>query len=362
MNHPLPIRQWLMNLGSESNAFQVKESRKRIDASGSVPWDCRFALQPLPPDGHSFDLLVEAKRRLSPQVAVELLPRLRANAAGAVPTLACPFISPRVAAMCRESNVSYFDADGNAYIRGPHFLLHVAGRPRQHFQEPEGTADIYAPKSSRIVRMLLSAPQRPWGVLELAKKAAISNGLASRVKDALLKEAFIEEAREGIRVRKPRELLEAWQARYEPAGPMYSYYLMGTPHEVERRVTDWCERRNVPHALALFSAAARVAPMVRYNRATVYLDVGEQPFDQKEFEKELNAKAVDSGANLGIVPVNDPAVFFGALEVDSMRVLSPLQLYLDLSRQAGRGTEAAEEIFDRGLRALFEQVSARENR
>ena len=184
--------------------------------------DCRFALfSPSSPDGHSFDLLVEAKRRLSVlQVAVELLPRLRANAAGAVLTLACPFISPRVAAMCRESNVSYFDADGTCLLSAaPTFCCTSREGLANTFRSPKGPP-IFMPKSSRIVRMLLSSPQRPWGVLELAKKAAISNvRLASRVKDAPLKEAFIEEsARRHSRAKTAGTSGSGGRARHEPAG------------------------------------------------------------------------------------------------------------------------------------------------
>src|ERR1035437_6490445 len=260
METDLPIFDWLTSIARENGTFHISDSARKVStASRSIRWDNCFTVVPTPPAGPRFDLLVEAKPRLSPQLALELPPRLRANAGDAIPALCCPIISPRVAAMCREAQVSYFDADGNAYLRGPGFLLHVSGRPRQYHAELETTSDPFATKSSRIIRVLLSAPSRAWGVLELGNVAGVSKGLASRVKDVLVKQAFLEETREGLRIRRPRELLEAWQARYEPPQPLHSYYMMGTPQEAEARVSSWCDVNGIPYALAMFSGAWRLA-------------------------------------------------------------------------------------------------------
>ena len=49
----------------------------------------------------------------------------------------------------------------------------------------------------------------------------------------------------------------------------------------------------------------------------------------------------------------DAAVFTDAREVDGVRVISPLQLYLDLRALAGRGEDAAQEILEKQLHPLL---------
>jgi hypothetical protein len=50
---------------------------------------------------------------------------------------------------------------------------------------------------------------------------------------------------------------------------------------------------------------------------------------------------------------DDPAVFSDAREVDGVKVVSPLQLYLDLKVLAGRGDDAAQEILEKELHSLL---------
>jgi hypothetical protein len=47
---------------------------------------------------------------------------------------------------------------------------------------------------------------------------------------------------------------------------------------------------------------------------------------------------------------DDPAVFTDAKQIKGVKVVSPLQLYLDLKLLAGRGEEAADEILQKELR------------
>ena len=63
----------------------------------------------------------------------------------------------------------------------------------------------------------------------------------------------------------------------------------------------------------------------------------------------LGAKRVDSGANLVLAVPEDPFVFYQSRTIDDIAVVSPLQLYLDLRKQPGRGEEAAQEILKREI-------------
>jgi hypothetical protein len=58
---------------------------------------------------------------------------------------------------------------------------------------------------------------------------------------------------------------------------------------------------------------------------------------------------VDSGANVVLVVPEDPFVLYQSRTIDGIAVVSPLQLYLDLRKQPGRGEEAAQEILKREI-------------
>jgi len=58
----------------------------------------------------------------------------------------------------------------------------------------------------------------------------------------------------------------------------------------------------------------------------------------------LNLKEVESGANVMLLGPYDEGVFYGTQVVDDIRIVSPLQIYLDLKGYKGRGEEAAEVL------------------
>ncbi len=50
---------------------------------------------------------------------------------------------------------------------------------------------------------------------------------------------------------------------------------------------------------------------------------------------------------------DDTAVFTDTREIDGVKIVSPLQLYLDLKILAGRGEEAGQEILEKELLPLL---------
>jgi len=58
----------------------------------------------------------------------------------------------------------------------------------------------------------------------------------------------------------------------------------------------------------------------------------------------LNLKEVESGANITLLDPYDEGVFYGTQVIEDIRIVSPLQIYLDLKSYKGRGEEAAEVL------------------
>ena len=76
--------------------------------------------------------------------------------------------------------------------------------------------NIFAGKSPRIVRVLLSNPSKTWRLRELATEANVSLGLASIVTNRLIDMGFLIRDRSmRLKLRKEEELLKRWGAVYD---------------------------------------------------------------------------------------------------------------------------------------------------
>jgi hypothetical protein len=77
----------------------------------------------------------------------------------AVPLIVVPFMGPSGRQACIEANVSFVDVAGNANIEAPGLLVHVEGKPNRS-STPGRPSSVFAPRSSRVARLLLLDPRR----------------------------------------------------------------------------------------------------------------------------------------------------------------------------------------------------------
>jgi hypothetical protein len=217
---------------------------------------------------------------------------------------------------------------------------------------PKGIADLFSPRSSRIVRAMLAQPAKGWKVRELAMHAdvGVSVGLAAKVKQALIEESYAIEHQRELYLRDPVRLLENWAKHYAGPAEQIAMYFRGNTEAAEQAVAGWCRDNHITFALAGFSAAWRLAPEVRYNVAAVYVD--SRGFDREKLAKlgsYQGGKPVETGANLLLWSPYDASVLIGSRgesEAESP-VTSAIQTFLDLRRLGGRGEEAATAVYDR---------------
>jgi hypothetical protein len=100
---------------------------------------------------------------------------------------------------------------------------------------------------------------------------------------------------------------------------------------------------------------------VRYSVASLYLSP--EAFGPRWLESlrvDCGAQEVESGANLVLLTPFDKSVFVRRLPATE-RTTSPLQTWLDLQSLAGRGSEAAEAVFEKHLRKALESAAAEED-
>lgn len=308
---------------------------------------------------------IEAKKMLTPRRAFGSYQNLRRLPKDFIRLIYAPVISPRVASQAKEQGIGYFDAAGNCWIRSERdrLLIERNGRtsPRQTLRS---AADPFSPKSSRIVRAMLSEPTKGWQVRELAEheQVRVSPGLVVKVKRALVDEGYAIEHESLLRLCDPTGLLEAWATKYPGPQRQLSLYLRGDTATAEQVIGQWCQQNKLVYALGGLSAAWRLASETRYNVASVYVE--DRGFEDKlltRLDVRHGGKQVDSGANLQLWQAFDVSVFAGKAvsKQDSLPTTSPIQTYLDTKRTAGRGEDAAGAIFEKYLRRQFSAVAER---
>jgi len=299
-----------------------------------------------------YELILAVQAKGEPRMARDAAAKLLHYLAGrprVVGVFAAPYISPQAARICRESGIGYVDLAGNCHLAFGSVYVHVDGKPNVA-ADRRPLRSLYAPKSERVLRVLLRDPARRWQVQSLAAAAHVSIGLVSKVKSCLSDREWVESGpAAGVRLTTPGELLDDWARVYAARKTRHHEFfsLRGLP-EIEAGVAEVCSARDIPYALTGLSAAARLAPFVRYQRADAYVA---GPLDP--ILHALDLKVVPSGSNVRIRTPYDAGVLFDLGEHDGIALASSLQIYLDLRAEGGRAEDGAEFLRERILEPMW---------
>jgi hypothetical protein len=261
----------------------------------------------------------------------------------AYPIIIAPYISDSSAALLASKRVGYYDLAGNALIDFGPIFVRVYGKPRPNPVQRK-LKSIFRPRSARILRVLLTDPNKSRYVQDLSREANVSIGLVSKLKQKLIELELATETR-GLKLSKPGDLLDEWARSYQyDENRIEKYYSTFAPAELERKLPQVIPT-GVPYALTMFSGASKVAPFVRYNFASFYFSGRNE-----DITEPLKLKSVTTGANVWIFRPQDDGVYYGLQQIEGLRVASNLQLYLDLINFKGRGEEQAGAIREQLLR------------
>ena len=293
-------------------------------------------------------LVAEIRATGEPRVAREALNQLWrnwANQPDVVPVFIAPYISQKSAEICKQDNTGYVDLAGNCRLVLDNVFVEREGRPNP-FREKRDLQSLYSPKASRVLRVLLANPGMAWKVQDLANEAKVSLGLVANVKKSLEDREWIRKTEKGLVLREPEKLLAEWAENYSfRKNTTRDFFSLKTVADLEVDLGNVCVENKRRYALTGFSASARLAPAVRSPRIMAYVD----DF-QDELAVSLGLKEVTSGANVTLLEPYDAGVYYGAKDIDGVRVVSPVQVYLDLRGFRGRGEEAAVKLLDEVIR------------
>jgi hypothetical protein len=318
----------------------IKKKAKRGDKTPD------FLLKLGLPDGEQY-LLVELRNNGQPRLAreaVNQILRYRDIFPGAYGVFVAPYVSPRAAEICAGADIGYLDLAGNCRLCFGQVFVEKQGN-RNPFAQKRDLRSLYSPKAERVLRVLLNNPSRAWKIAELSAEAKVSLGQVSNVKKLLADREWIGSENAGFILVEPEQLLKEWSENYSfKRNRIQDYYSLKNVAEIEVDLAEACNRIGLVYALTSFSGAARLAPAVRYQRAFAY--VGET---EEDLPSTLGLKKVKSGANVSLLYPYDDGVFYGSSDFESVRIASPVQIYLDVSSYRGRGEEAANWLLKKVL-------------
>jgi hypothetical protein len=316
--------------------FQVTER----PSSPKATWDLTVTLR----SGKTMRcLLVECKSVGEPRYlaqAITLLTLAARTLPRSYPVVAAPYIGRQGQRLCREAGVGYVDLTGNVFLRFNGILI-----DRQSGERPTRAKArlrrLFAPRSSRIIRVLLEHPGTDWTLARLASEANISLRTAHLVINALVDKALVEKGRAAIRLQKPGDLLDLWAESYRlDQHRRHTYYsFVRNPRELAAKLAASAKREQLALALTLHSGAALVAPFVRSGEVHAYVRG-----DLDRFVKALDLRPVETGGNVHLLVPNDEGVFYRARTIEGLPVVCNTQLYLDLFHYPARGREQADEL------------------
>lgn len=298
--------------------------------------------------GSRYTLGCEVKSSGQPRFAEVALLKLavwKAKMPPGTPTVfIAPYISPAVRDLCIAHDTGYLDFAGNCRLAfGEVFVERtVAEVPQTEYRELKS---IYKPKSARVLRLLLMAPDRAWKVKDLSAESGVSIGQVSNVRSALLNRQWIAPENRGVVLTNPGAMLDEWREHYEvPAQTTLSLYtaLHGAKLESAiRNLTPPKPDGGPLVVLSSFSAADWIAPYGRTGKSYFYADRA----GIEILTDALSLRPARAGANVQITVPKDDGIIMHPIEPSpGVLCTNVIQTYLDLYVSGERGQESAQHL------------------
>lgn len=335
-------RQLLTQALATLQAIPNLQIKAPVAQAGHTSNEPDFIL-PLAYGNKKFKVVVECKASGEPSVlrrSAAWLHNLVANHTYDYALIVAPFISRDGAEICRDLGVGFIDSSGNCLLTLNGLYIERTGNSNK-FKKPREIQSLFSPKSSRVIRCLLSDPKRSWTLRGLATETGVSIGLIHRIATGLEANFFARKELRAFKLEDPARLLEAWRDEYFRRTPKWTRYIIKTVaiKDALTKLKTAANHQGVRYAFTGPSGASLVSPYLTPTAVHLYVDVLKE-----EFLEEIKADQISSEGNLLIKVVEQENEFIGSKQVKGFYVVSDLQLYLDLWAMGGRGQEAAEEL------------------
>ncbi len=257
------------------------------------------------------------------------------------PVVASSFLSETSREICKKSDVGYIDLLGNIYIDLPQ--IHIEKESKKTKQvEKKKQKQLFSPVATRIIRSLLTEPEKKWTIQSLSQQSEVSLGYTHRVVEKLTDKQFLERNNDyKLLLTNKSRLLDTWRENYSfKDNTIYSYYTFEkNKNTLFNKIQKTSLSIKSSYALTLHSGASFIAPYVRYTDVHLYIKS-----NREDWIQHLDLRPVESGANIYLFIPYDKGVLQTLQTIKGNVVASNLQLYLDLYSYPKRGKEQAEKI------------------
>jgi hypothetical protein len=259
----------------------------------------------------------------------------------AYPVAVADYVSPQSAALLRGAGMGYLDLSGNCHLSFDNVLIDREGRPNLR-PSTRPLKSLFAPRATRVARVLLVDPQHAWRLEELAKAADVSLGHSHNVIKRLEELSWVERGEDQrMRLVRPGELLDAWVEEYSYRRNEVASFI--SPERVTRRLAGElvrvaeAEGRRV--AFTMHAGAALVAPQTRMPVLHCYVDGPVEPV-----ARALGLQPAEGEGHVHLLLPYDAGVFYAPFVKGGLPVVCLPQLYADLYHYERRGRAQASHL------------------
>jgi len=260
------------------------------------------------------------------------------------PLVVVPHLYPALLQACRQRGVSAADLNGQLFLRGPGLLVSLPGLPDRRFRFEKEPRNVFVGKSARIVRTLLSDPERTWQQAELIKRTSATTGLVSRVVTHLTRQGLLKktDARR-FRVAAPLDLLDAWSEAddFSRRTTTYRYAaLTSDPVRLAKNIRNVLTHGGPPFAFTQWIAGWLRHPFTEPAIVSLYVPQLPAP----ELLEELGLQSVNDAGRVWLHVPTDEGVLHERRFVQDLPLVTDAQIYLDLQKTGLSGPEQAQAL------------------
>jgi hypothetical protein len=315
--------------------WAIKQATKGRPAGRSTAGDAVLKISS--PGSSVASVVVEAKSRLEPSDVDRLTALFGPNRDAPVLVVA-PFLSARTMERLEAAGFGYADLTGNVRLSLSKPALFIDARGADENPDPtlRERRSLKGPKAGTLVRALCDFSP-PFGLRELAKRAEVDAGYASRIVQVLDREALLGRTTRGpITTVDWAALLRRWSEQYSPLkGGRVSWHL--APRGLQS-VADVLKTLKGGYVVTGSWAANLFAPVAPARLLLCYAD------DVQKLAKKLELRQVDAGMNVALVRPFDRVVTERTSQRDGLTVAALTQVAADLLTSPGRGPNEAEAL------------------
>jgi len=271
-----------------------------------------------------------------------------------VPILIAKYLSEQKRKECKEEGVNFLDFSGNVFLEyGDELHIERAGFPNR-FPEIRKGRSPFSDKASLLLRAMLKK-QKLWGVRELAHEVRLNPGYVSRMFKELEELRYLMRIDSKAKLKNQKSILEDWIHHYDYKKNRFLKYhcLAKSPQEIMDKLKRMKIPEEVDYALGFHAGAFLISAHAAFSEVHLYIP---DEKSSESFQHQLNLKSVDQGANVILVlPYYRHSVFYNKQKVNKLKVVSDIQLYLDLYHYPLRGLEQAEHLYEKRIKTMIER-------